>query len=359
MNICIIAHGNAQLGMGHVMRSLALAEAFRKDGHNVYFYSKYSQGVERIQRQGFKAVGAQKWDKIRDVVGFEYGTPEELFADVKDIVQYVQEMQDVIVIDSYNVSREFFLGLKQYTRVLVYIDDLNTFAYPVDIIINGTVSAPYMGYKKLQNARLLLGVKYNLLRSEFCNLPKKEIDKEIKNVLITTGNSDPFHITEKILRIFIQEKRYDGLNFHVIVGSGFETDIRIQQDIANCLSVYFYDKPDKMSKIMQKCDIAVAAGGSTLYELAACGVPALVFDYAENQIPQIMAMKQDGLVKYIGSYKKLEKEKVLKEFQHLQLQYKERKKLVKRLQSLVDAQGPGRVVEEVKNYYENRLDFIL
>lgn len=327
----MIAHGNMEIGMGHVMRSLSLAEAFRSRGHAVSFFSKYAPGIEAVKNRNFDVLDWEKAVEWQNTGNFS---------------------PDVIVIDSYEVSKNLFEALKKYTRCLVYIDDLNAFAYPVDVIVNGTASALSMDYKKLQAAKLLLGLSYNLLRKEFFNAPKRKINRKIKDILITTGNSDPYHMTEKILQIFMKEENYIGITYHAIVGSGFESSIWENQKIMARPDICLYKNPDKMSEIMLNCDLAVTAGGSTLYELAACGVPSVVFAYAENQMPQITAMEQGKLIRYIGGYTYVKKENLINEIQYFQEHFEIRRELVKKLQELVDAQGAFRVVKEIETILE-------
>ena len=47
----------------------------------------------------------------------------------------------------------------------------------------------------------------------------------------------------------------------------------------------------EMAELMLQCDLAVTAGGTTIYELCALGVPFVCFSYAENQ---------EALVDYAG-----------------------------------------------------------
>ena len=182
MKVCFIAHGSENIGMGHVMRSLSLAEAFRERNNEISFFSKYKLGVNEIKAQGFKIIGGIQSTRHNNKQGFCYGDNSELAKDVQNLASNSLGIFDVIVVDSYNVTKEFFIELRKHTKCLIYIDDLNAFTYPVDIILNGTASAKDMGYEKCQQAYLLLGLKYNLLRNEFRNIPKKEVHKEFKNI---------------------------------------------------------------------------------------------------------------------------------------------------------------------------------
>lgn len=344
-----IVHGNAQMGMGHVMRSLSLAEAFRERGHQVFFFSKYKPGASIIEDKGFEVIGCIESEASADIEKFSYGAAEELITDKKVLGANISENLDVILVDSYNVTQDFFVWLKKYSKCLAYVDDLNAFSYPVDILINGTAAAFDMGYEKIQSARLLLGGSYNLIRKEFQNLPCHKVNAEIKNVLITTGNSDPCNMTGKILDILKEKKIYQDFIFHIIVGSGFGRDKRKKFAMLAGPCVVLYDSPGSMSEIMLKCDLAITAGGSTIYELAACGVPIIAFAYAENQLPQVIAMEREGLLQYIGMFDSLKKEALIDYIQYMRENYEVRRELTRKLQSLVDAKGALRIVEVVES----------
>lgn len=348
MNVYFVVHGSAHIGMGHIMRSLSLAEAFRERRHQVVFFSKYEPGIVRIRKSGFPVCIIPDFDEKKKVKGFFYGNPEEALQDAQYIWKQSSETADIIIVDSYNVTPKFFHILKKVSRYTAYIDDLNAFSYPVDFLINGSAAAMDMEYEKTQSARLLLGLPYNLIRNEFRDLPPRQIKEKITDILLTTGNSDPCHMTEVFLDILVSERIFRDINFHVIIGSGFDSEkLKVLNTWAD-LTVYFYEQPETLSIIMQRCDLAITAGGSTLYELAACGVPAIAFAYAENQIPQILAMEKERLLYCIGSYQRIDNKKIIKHIENLQMNIEKREKLVKRLQSLVDAKGALRVVIEIE-----------
>lgn len=349
MRVYFIVHGNVKTGMGHIMRSISLAEAFKMREHMVTFFSKYEQGISLLQKAGMKVYKIPS-EIYSGEQGFFYGSPEELERDIVAIREQVVKKADVIIVDSYNVSNSFFENLRELTNCLVYIDDLNFFPYSIDILVNGTASAFDMGYEKEQSAQLLLGPKYNQVRKEFSGLPPKEFSGDIANILITTGNGDPFHMTEKLLKILIPTEQFSEIKYHVVVGGGFEKDIWLDPDIIKSEQVLLYDNPNNMWEIMLKCDVAVSAGGSTLYELAVCGIPTIVFAYADNQLLHIKALERDGAIKYIGYYDDLNAQQLIEHIIYLKKNWNIRKRLSVKLQSLVDGKGCSRIVEVIENY---------
>ena len=348
MEVYFIVHGNAKTGLGHIVRSLSLAAAFQKQGHDVIFFSKYEQGIQMVQKADIAVYKISHEHCFADSKGFFYGDPKELKEDIVEIRNKIQEKADALIVDTYNVSAEFFLELRPLTKCLVYIDDLNLFSYPVDILVNGTASAFDMGYEKGQSAQLLLGLKYNQVRKEFCNPRLIQKSIPIKDILITTGSADPYHMTEKILNILMGQKGFVEFQYHVVVGGGFEKDIWSDSNIIDCKNIFLYDKPENISGIMAKCDIAVTAGGSTLYELAACGIPAVVFAYADNQLLHIKALERCGILKYVGYYRELNQQQLIDEIKYLMTHVDIRDEIAERAKSLVDGNGCRRIVEKIE-----------
>lgn len=347
--IYFIAHGNEMTGAGHMIRSISLAKTFQKKGYPICFLSKYQQGITMVRKEGIEVI-SMPCKEYHGKSLFSYGSREELGGDITWIFRNLPEIADIIVVDSYNVSEDFFLGLRKLTKCLIYIDDLNAFPYPVDLLLNGTASAFSMGYEKNQTARLLLGIRYNLLRKQFYGIKLRKIKNEINDVLLTTGNSDPCHMTEKLLSILVKENCFSRFRYHVVIGGGFGRDIWLNSEIQNNRNITLYDQPDDMSSIMMKCDLAIAAGGTTLYELAACGVPAIAFAYADNQLPHIRALEDMRIIKYIGYYNQLNEKQLNEYIKYLMRQFSVREELIGRLQALVDGKGCERAVAEIEQY---------
>lgn len=108
LNIGIRVDGSANIGMGHIMRCLSLAKGFRNAGANVYFLSRFEQGISRIRQDNFEVL-EMPYRKSRNSGGFFYGDASELEEDAEEIICRIRAFNlDVLIIDSYNVSREFF-----------------------------------------------------------------------------------------------------------------------------------------------------------------------------------------------------------------------------------------------------------
>lgn len=203
---------------------------------------------------------------------------------------WIKGQDHTILVDSYYVTEDYLRDLKRYGRVFL-IDDLQTKSYPVDGVINYNVFADKRIYEQLYETnpavRLILGGEYVPLRTQFQGL-EYEVKERVKDVLITTGGGDADNIAGQILNEIYDPK----ICFHVLSGRfnpHFE-ELKERADSTDNIRIH-HDVTD-MAGLMQGCDLAVSAGGSTMYELCAAGVPFVCFSYAENQ---------EALVEYIGA----------------------------------------------------------
>lgn len=122
--------------------------------------------------------------------------------------------------------------------------------------------------------------------------------------MITAGGADPNGITNTICN-YIKDLE---LKFHIVVGASFKEEnierlVKLK-NLKNNINLYFNAN---MIGIMNKCDIAISGCGSTLYELAVCGVPALGLIIADNQEKIAYKMNKQGLIYNLGWYKDLTK----------------------------------------------------
>lgn len=347
--IAIRTDGGQSVGMGHVMRCLSLAKELRKNNYKVIFISKYKEGIEKIKSENFEVIKLTYNDEINDD-GFNYGDKSKLSDEKKKIQEIINKYSiKMLIIDSYNVTKEYFLSLKDKVEKLIYIDDINKFIYPVDVLINGNITGKYMGYEKYtEDELMLLGLKYNMIRDEFKNLSERNINKNIKEVMITTGGSDPYGVSIKILEILLSENEFKNIGYNLVIGKGFSDDTKnkLYRLSKKNSKIKIYENPRSMSNIMVKSDIAISSGGSTLYELCATGTPTLAFIYADNQEFIVKKMDELGYITSIGNYNEINKSNILDLIEKYN-SYETRKNISKRMSKLIDGKGTERIVEKL------------
>ncbi len=272
------------------MRCLSIADALSELGEDVVFFTSDDSAADLIKNRGFKAVLINsKWDH----------KDEEIDDLIRELDIYKPR---IMLVDSYQVTENYLRRLHEVVR-LVYIDDLNAFDYPVDLIINYSIYAEEVDYPK--NMDCLLGTKYAPLRKQF-DLPDEVIDKAlerrhvIKRILVTTGASDPYHAAERIISGIMNEPGLRDYKISVVKGKYWENfrEDAIKDSQSN--RVEFYENVENMAELMLGSTLAVSAGGSTLYELCACLVPTVTFSYADNQFGNVLCFEKSKIMYYAG-----------------------------------------------------------
>lgn len=287
------ADGNPTIGSGHIMRCLSVADAFREIGETVVFVIADDNASGLIALRGYRAI----------LLDTNY---LDMACEFKRMLAFVDEVSPrYIVIDGYYVTPQYLLALKQRSR-LAYIDDVMSFAYPVDVLINYNVYADITAYEKLYAdsneplPELLLGTAYAPLRKQFKTLPPKIISEKCANILISTGGADPAHLALSFAKYIATHDCSNVAKYHILVGTMNLDLVAIENIAANYDNIVVHSNVVDMKSLLCSCDIAISAAGSTLYEICACGVPLITYVLADNQIPGAMAFASNGLAMYCG-----------------------------------------------------------
>lgn len=282
------ADGNSEIGSGHIMRCLSLADAFREEGVRSIFIIAGNQLQSLIQERGFNCVVLNSThDKLED----------ELYVLIPLIKKIAPQM---IILDSYFVTPKYMTEIKK-EALLVYIDDLNMFDYPADILVNYNIYTDKMQYQ--QNKLYLLGTQYAPLRKEFYNT-KKQHASTVKNVLFSTGGADQEHVALRCISYLKKHPELQMLTYHFVIGVVNQDVTEIEKETYNLPYIRLHQQVKDMKSLMMLCDIAVSAGGTTLYELCACGVPTVTYILADNQIMAAKEFEEKGIMFCAGDVRK-------------------------------------------------------
>ena len=342
--------GNAKIGMGHVMRTLALASAFPSDIELIFIVKEEAAVLKKLRE-------FQPELKIITLPA-AISIGEELDR-LGPIIR--KEGIEVLVTDSYSFDQNYLQELKKMVGKLVSIHDFAPFPFPSDMVINGNIYARELEYKSLDTrARFLLGTEYILLREEFTGIGKRRLDKKVKRILVTVGGGDPLNLTPRILQALSNLSNLadnpfisrDELKLHVIIGPAFknlEEIITVAKDLQMTTAFHFNIR--RISDLMVIADLAISAGGSTLYELAACGTPAIAILQAENQVQGAEALAEKGTVVNLGWGDKLTREDITASIIELSYNYELRKRMSKTGQDLVDGKGTLQCVRRYWSQY--------
>lgn len=326
MIIGIRTDGGPRTGMGHIMRTLVLAKELIKYKNNKVFFiclkgDEYKKGRESILKEGFN---------------IELVTQCNLFENLKKI------HANLLITDSYNINEEYFNKTKNMFSKTAYIDDMNLHYFNVDFLINQNIGAEELKYKVNKDTNLMLGAKYIMLREEFRNTSQKHIKEKVSNIMITVGGADPYHITEIILS-YVQDLNY---NFHVVVGPSFCNIEKFK--IFENKNIKFYYNAD-MYTLMKQSDMAIATCGSTLYELALCGIPTIGIIIAKNQQRIGDKLNDMEIIKNIGWYNEVSRDVLVHNIEILANDKSLRCNMSEKASKIIDGNGVKRIVDKIIN----------
>ena len=336
--VFIRADANEQIGSGHVMRCLAIAKELLNIGEEVLFITADNKGDILIQQGGFESICMHS----------DWTDMESELKDLRNcIVRYKPRL---LLIDSYYVTKEYFEKLHGLSA-LAYIDDLNSACWKVDLLINYNIFAMALDYSsyRARKTKLLLGPRYVPLRKEFQNLVFCENRDKVKNIFVSAGGSDPERVTEKFLEYICGEKEFENIDFHFVVGALNPRLESIKNKARTVKNVLLHINERHMGDLMQSCDIAVAAAGTTLYELCACGVPTITYTLADNQLVAAEEFNKQEIMINVGDCRgNLQLFEILKQVLQKMINHAEmRKKISQRMRQCVDGKGVRRLVEEL------------
>lgn len=323
---------NEQIATGHLMRCIAIAEECIRQGEECLFLLAQEKETERLTEHGilYRVLHTQ-WDDMES----ELPVLSRILA---------EEKFHWLVVDSYQVTTDYLAYLNQRVPVC-YIDDRDEVCYPVSALLryaqwpdSHRCEERYQGTKTF----VMAGMQYVPLRQEF-QPENNRWDRE-KSILITTGGTDPYHITENLLLLCLEEEKLKEYQFQVIIGSMNENGQALQE-LADCFPrISLHRNVRNMSEYMRRCELAVSAGGTTLFELCACRIPTVCFSFADNQIEGTVEMGNRNVMPYAGDARACDMEQSIVELL-LQLAEDEtlRQGYAARMGQLIDGKGAARI----------------
>lgn len=339
LNIGIRADGNSQIGLGHIIRTMALAREFQKNNHGILYWVKENPVILKLLKQN-------NFDVLEIDSSLDINKETELINST-----FKKNKIDIFIGDAAHIDQVYLDQLNRANKLVVLLDVLKDMKINADLIISGGIHAvDYQREAERFNRNVLLGSRYVLLREQFNNCKPRCINRKVSNVLITMGGADVQNLTPTFIR-YISQINND-LMINVVIGNAFKNKVEISE-IANKLSnVYLHHNVQNMADLMYENDIAISAGGTTLYELSATGTPTMAVIQAENQILQTTRFQNKGIVINLGYGDKLDKDVFADEFILIN-DWEKRKRMSALGQSEVDGKGVQRCYKSIlKAFYK-------
>jgi UDP-2,4-diacetamido-2,4,6-trideoxy-beta-L-altropyranose hydrolase len=343
MRLLVRADADSRRGIGHMMRCLALAQAWRHTHGTVTFIGQLESTPlrERLAREGFG---------ILPLAGLA------AHCNATEVLHALLPMPEGAggawyVLDGYHFDLMHHRALRKAGfNVLVIDDNAHLPTYEADIILNQNLHAEKLRYRCNPDAVLLLGTKYVLLRQEFLHAlqPTRIPESLCRRILVTLGGADPGNVSVTVLKALQRLRGHNRTDLEVRVVAG-PTNPHLAA--LKKASVYLpfactiVSASDDMPSLMNWAHLAVSAAGSTCWELACLGVPFGTIVVAENQSQVAEGLAAAGVAVHFGDARALNSGKLAADIANLMANDDQRRLMVAKGRRLVDGHGAARVVE--------------
>jgi UDP-2,4-diacetamido-2,4,6-trideoxy-beta-L-altropyranose hydrolase len=328
MKILLHADGGAGVGLGHASRCSALVGALQRRGYDPSVLVEPDSGLGDY-------LAKLKVPVIQGKTG------------VEDFLAIAYHLHAVAcIVDSYRWATRDLVAIRTDRRPVIVFDDDAKRDLPVDAIINGAPSAEQLKYRNLPITRHWLGLRYQVIREDFRDIPLRRISNEVRRIIVLMGGDDLMgNLPSLSIRLnAIAEKAHPTYRVQIICGPY----ARIP-DVSGLTHLELSQSPPNLRDLMLQADLAISAGGQTLYELACCGTPTIACCTGEDQVNNIIAMSRLGIVMDSGRADRPEWLDVVESaIGILDSRPERRAAMSKAAQSLIDGRGADRVAEALE-----------
>jgi UDP-2,4-diacetamido-2,4,6-trideoxy-beta-L-altropyranose hydrolase len=390
--LLIRADASPRTGTGHVMRCLALAQAWQRAGGEVQFAcAEITPSLEaRLESEGFAvqhltAQPGSASDAEQTIHLLKASSPSALRSPTSDhgpqTTDHRPRTTDLrpptsappswLVADGYLFDAAYQRAIKDAGLRLLLVDDYgHAEHYSADLVLNQNLSARADLYAAREpSTRLLLGTRYALLRGQFLAYKdwQREIPAVARKVLVTLGGADPDNVTGSVFEAL----RTLDVEAKVVVGGSNPHLARLKAELETTApdfrpliadlglptsdlcpppsTLHLIEDAANMPELMVWADIAIAAGGTTGWELAFMGLPSVVIALADNQRDIATALHREALAIALGWHSEVTVPAIAEAVGAMLSDEIRRRAMSQRGRSLVDGNGIARVIMEMTN----------
>ncbi len=336
MPLIIRADANSQIGGGHLMRCLALGQGWKNRAREVIFITS-CQHPALLQRLS---------EELFQIVLLDRAYPDA--NDWKITSQVLKKHPGSwVVLDGYHFDSTYQkLIIKNDCRLFLFDDCGKQSLYHAEAILNQNITAKNLHYSCNPGTQLLLGTDYVQLRSEFLpwRIWQRKIPKVARKILVTLGMGDSHKQVSKIIGALLRTE-IDELEIRVIVNSSFDFQNLKSEINSSYFPVLFIQNPKSMPELMAWADLAISAGGSTCWELAFMGLPALLLILVKNQEAAVKMLDDRSIFQNGGWFTEIDEAVLAQKIKRLAQDDQLRKSMSEAGRIQVDGLGRERVID--------------
>jgi len=290
-------------GTGHLMEILTIHKVLKKkyDFISILVINYHNEYLNILNEAGFNHIEYLEENEFNDI-----GKEILLLADIKR--RYDTES---IIIDLFDRNQDYYANVdKIFPKNIIILDSQKIDIINANIVINFSVFQKKEFYENLNTkTQYYIGPEFFILSPVIENYKKiKNIDS-VKKIFINQGGSDPYALTEKIIRFLTQIDLARDYQYEIVVGGAIQSahlkTLEILKSNLNENFKFYFNIPiEKMFEIISSCDAAITAAGNALYELSYFGIPSIIIGHHERHqaVAEIFNNNYCALNLGIGSF---------------------------------------------------------
>jgi len=322
MKVIFRVDASIEMGTGHVMRCLSLAEKLKNNNYRSIFVSREHKGnlnhLIKSQGHGLYSLEANReigsslddlnWNKHAHWLG------ETLDCDSDETKRILKkELPDWLVVDHYALDANWEKEVQSLTTKLMVIDDLADRQHESNLLLDQTYGRQKEDYKGLlpDLCKVLVGSKHSLLRNEFAiyrepSLRRRSTNQDLRSILISMGGSDKDNFTALVLKQLKNCSLPSYTEIKVVLASSSPW-IKEVTKISNLMpwKTEVIIDSRSMAELMSKADLSIGAAGSTSWERCCLGLPTIQMVTADNQKFIAESLASAGAIKLLENINEL------------------------------------------------------
>jgi len=345
--------GSNQIGMGHIFRCLALAKSFERCKVKPLFLTKDNGGKTQalIEQYHFPVHAMHHTIRLEEDASLTNSFLKQKNA--RFLITDIAHLENTFGCENYEHYCMKVLNKSQ--AFSISFDDLLLTALPFDLRI-----VPYFGVMEKHcpimakgKTKFLLGSDYFVFQEPFIEISgeTKIRRRELKNILISMGGSDPSNLTPKVMEGLPAATKQHRHNIRVIIGPGFsrktESEIRQKVGLFGGMCEIISGASDAMAKLIFWADLVISAGGLTKYEAAVTGTPCVIIATTDREVEMCRAFADVGASLCFNFQKLCIEQDLPTIVETIQNDYELRKEMSLKGKELFDGKGVERIFGEI------------
>lgn len=334
MNILVRADGSFKRGMGHISKQTTLCRKLRELGHEILFITPKNEATYGILREN----------------GFLF---KEMHGDaLTNINEFIDEFSpDVIILDILDTTSEYIHGLRKYGAKIVTFDNVDVSAFECDLIFNVMYYHSPEIKKGINHSALYEGYRYIIMDEIYKGVPSLN-NHEVRRILLTQGGADTANKTCVLLESLLSVRKLTPIPFSIdmVVGPAFDAENvkNIEKLAAENDMIHIHYNAKGLAKLLALCNMAVTAGGTTMWEVASCKRPfyILINEAFEDETARLISSLGFGLYDGVSP----SRERVESSLARLITDVSLRMEMIDKMEQYALSRGVDRIIEKMREH---------